>query len=148
MYNHKKMCFTMICSIFFWYLGDIGGYIGHCLGDVRSRAVRCEPENLFNRAFLGCWYRFFVIFICRKIHAHMRIVFFLRPQSSSERTASFRGCFHWKWTEFQICLLGRARSRPSEMGPHQKGLCSGPASCNLFVVTLLQYLFLCSWRTG
>ena len=29
------MCFTMIYSIFFWYSGDIVGYIGHCLGDVR-----------------------------------------------------------------------------------------------------------------
>ena len=50
---------------------------------------------------------------------------FLRPQSSSGRTARFRCCFHWERTDFQICLLGRARSRPSQMGPHQKGrLCA------------------------
>ena len=36
MFNYREMCFTIIYSIFFWHSGDIGGYIGHCLGDVRS----------------------------------------------------------------------------------------------------------------
>ena len=35
MFNYKKMFFTMIHSIFFWHSGNIGGYIGHCLGDAR-----------------------------------------------------------------------------------------------------------------
>ena len=42
----KKMCFTMIYSIFFWHSGNIGGYIGHCLGDARRpKSLSYVQEN-------------------------------------------------------------------------------------------------------
>ena len=49
MFNYKKMCFTMIYSIFSWHSGDIKGYIGHCLGDVRFPM----SKRAVNHSYLG-----------------------------------------------------------------------------------------------